>query len=145
MKKLLIILFYFLFSINFVNAESRFGELTEIRDERMRGKEGQWVRPHPGPFIWNHIEKEKGNFKEVVLVEYPKKESWTIAFVTAYSVNENGVQYVHLFVPTTPNPTSGIMLFVKKTNIRNSGMTVEEGLKALISGGMIAPEKNNLP
>ena len=62
MKKLLVILFYFLFSINFVNAESRFGELTEIRDERMRGKEGQWVRPHPGPFIWNHIEKEKGNF-----------------------------------------------------------------------------------
>ena len=42
MKKLLVILFYFLFSINFVNAESRFGELTEIRDERMRGKEGQW-------------------------------------------------------------------------------------------------------
>jgi len=62
MKKLLVILFYFLFSINFVNADSRFGELTEIRDERMRGKEGQWVRPHPGPFIWNHIEKEKGNF-----------------------------------------------------------------------------------
>ena len=60
MKKLLVILFYFLFSINFVNADSRFGELTEIRDERMRGKEGQWVRPHPGPFIWNHIEKEKG-------------------------------------------------------------------------------------
>jgi len=33
-----------------------------MRDERMRGKDGQWVRPHPGPFVWNHIEKEKGNF-----------------------------------------------------------------------------------
>ena len=43
-------------------SESRFGELTEMRDEKMRGKDGQWVRPHPGPFIWNHIEKEKGNF-----------------------------------------------------------------------------------
>jgi len=43
-------------------SESRFGELTEMRDEKMRGKNGQWVRPHPGPFIWNHIEKEKGNF-----------------------------------------------------------------------------------
>ncbi len=43
-------------------SESRFGELTEMRDEKMRGKVGQWVRPHPGPFIWNHIEKEKGNF-----------------------------------------------------------------------------------
>ena len=62
MKKILIILFSFLFLTNFANSESRFGELTEMRDERMRGKEGQWVRPHPGPFIWNHIEKEKGNF-----------------------------------------------------------------------------------
>jgi len=43
-------------------SESRFGELTEMRDEKMRGKVGQWVRPHPGPFIWNHIEKEKGKF-----------------------------------------------------------------------------------
>ena len=62
MKKFLVILFSFLFLTNFANSESRFGELTEMRDERMRGKEGQWVRPHPGPFIWNHIEKEKGNF-----------------------------------------------------------------------------------
>ena len=56
------ILVFFIFSINFSYSESRFGELTEMRDERMRGKDGQWVRPHPGPFIWNHIEKEKGNF-----------------------------------------------------------------------------------
>ena len=56
------ILIFFIFSINFSYSESRFGELTEMRDERMRGKDGQWVRPHPGPFIWNHIEKEKGNF-----------------------------------------------------------------------------------
>ena len=63
MKKFLSILFVgVLFLTNFANSESRFGELTEMRDERMRGKEGQWVRPHPGPFIWNHIEKEKGNF-----------------------------------------------------------------------------------
>ena len=56
------LLIFFIFSINFSYSESRFGELTEIRDEKMRGKDGQWVRPHPGPFIWNHIEKEKGNF-----------------------------------------------------------------------------------
>ena len=45
-----------------VNAESRFGDLTEIRDERMRGKDGKWTRPHPGPFIWNGIEREQGVF-----------------------------------------------------------------------------------
>jgi hypothetical protein len=59
---LLKFLVFFILSINSSYSESRFGELTEMRDERMRGKDGQWVRPHPGPFIWNHIEKEKGNF-----------------------------------------------------------------------------------
>ena len=63
MKKFFIILLLTTFVLeNNLFAESRFGELTEIRDEKMRGKKGQWVRPHPGPFIWNHIEKEKGNF-----------------------------------------------------------------------------------
>ena len=60
------LLFFFLFSLfistNILNAESRFGDLTELRDDRMRGKENQWVRPHPGPFVWNNIEKEKGIF-----------------------------------------------------------------------------------
>ena len=61
MKIILVILSILIFS-NIASSESRFGELTEIRDEKMRGKDGQWVRPHPGPFIWNHIEKEKGKF-----------------------------------------------------------------------------------
>ena len=62
MKKIILsILLTFVVS-NWSLAESRFGELTEMRDEKMRGKDGQWVRPHPGPFIWNHIEKEKGKF-----------------------------------------------------------------------------------
>ncbi len=52
----------FIFSFNFSYSESRFGELTEMRDERMRGKDGKWVRPHPGPFVWNKIEKKQGNF-----------------------------------------------------------------------------------
>ena len=62
-KKILIIniaIILLIFTNSF--SDSRFGELTEIRDEKMRGKNGQWVRPHPGPFIWNHIEKEKGEF-----------------------------------------------------------------------------------
>ena len=47
---------------NFSFAETRFGDLTEMRDERMRGKENKWVRPHPGPFVWNRIEKKQGVF-----------------------------------------------------------------------------------
>ena len=61
-KIFLNILIFLIFSFNYSYSESRFGELTEIRDKKMRGKDGQWVRPHPGPFIWNHIEKEKGKF-----------------------------------------------------------------------------------
>ena len=62
MKKLLTFILSFIFFTNPANSQSRFGELTEMRDEKMRGKDNQWVRPHPGPFIWNHIEQEKGKF-----------------------------------------------------------------------------------
>ena len=54
MKSILTILLSFLLLTNFANSQSRFGELTEMRDKKMRGKDGQWVRPHPGPFVWNH-------------------------------------------------------------------------------------------
>ena len=87
----------------------------------------------------------KDNFKQVVLIEYPRKELWTIAFVTGYSKSQSGEQYVHVFLPTTPNPTSGFMLFLNEKDIRPSGMNVEEGLKTLISGGMVSPDKNKLP
>ena len=87
----------------------------------------------------------KRSFKQVVLIEYPRKGLWTLAFVTAYSKSKSGKQYVHIFLPTTPNPTSGFMLFVKEKDVKPSGLTVEEGLKTLISGGMIAPDNNQLP
>ncbi len=62
MKKLLGILVLGLLWCNLGFAESRFGELTKLKDEKMRGKNNQWVRPHPGPFVWNKIEVEQGNF-----------------------------------------------------------------------------------
>ena len=61
MRKILLTITFLVISFS-ANAESRFGDLTEIRDERMRGKDGKWIRPHPGPFIWNGIEKEQGVF-----------------------------------------------------------------------------------
>ena len=61
--RLIFFLFISLFIFkNNLQADSRFGDLTELRDDRMRGKDNQWVRPHPGPFVWNNIEKEKGIF-----------------------------------------------------------------------------------
>ena len=57
------IIFTFIASTNIVIADSRFGELTSLRKEGMSGKDNQWVRPHPGPFVWNRIEREQGNFR----------------------------------------------------------------------------------
>ncbi len=62
MKKIILTLLLSFIVCNWTSAESRFGELTEMFDEKMRGKTNQWVRPHPGPFVWNKIERKKGNF-----------------------------------------------------------------------------------
>ena len=64
--------------------------------------------------------------------------------VTGQSIDKNNIEYYHLFLPTTPNPTSGFMLIVKKSDVIESKMNVEEGLKTIISGGMVAPEINDL-
>jgi len=83
-------------------------------------------------------------FQKVVMLEYPRKGLWTIVMVTGKSVNGDGQEFYHVFVPTTPNPTSGFMLFVKKTDVVETNLSVEEGLKIVISGGMVAPDKNDL-
>ena len=61
MKNILLIILSLTLS-NWALADSRFGELTEMFDDRMRGKDNQWVRPHPGPFVWNMIENKKGEY-----------------------------------------------------------------------------------
>ena len=84
------------------------------------------------------------SFQSVVFVEYPRIGLWTLAFVTGDSVNQKGIEYYHLFVPTTPNPTSGIFVMVPKSDTIEAEMTVENGLKTIISGGMLAPKKHNV-
>ena len=82
----------------------------------------------------------KDNFKKVVLVEYPKKDLWTLAMVTGESKNNKNELFYNIFVPTTPNPTSGYLLFVKKENTVDTKLTIEEALKIIISGGLVSPE-----
>lgn len=81
-------------------------------------------------------------FRDVCLIEYPKAGIWAIGFVTA---DLNGAPLEHLssdhvcvFVPTTPNPTSGFLLFAKRSDIKILNMTPEEGAKMIISGGMVS-------
>ena len=89
MRLIFIILLASLIFTNILKAESRFGDLTELRDKRMRGKDNQWVRPHPGPFVWNKIEKEQGIFswdKADEYVTYAQNHNQnTIATIWPYS------------------------------------------------------------
>ena len=82
-------------------------------------------------------------FREAVLVQYPRAGSWTIAFVTGRPSGEVADKLpddmVTLYVPTTPNPTSGFMLLVPRADVRPLGMSVDEALKYIISMGVVAP------
>ena len=84
-------------------------------------------------------------FREAVLVQYPRAGSWTIAFVTGKPGGEVAQQlgedeHVSLYVPTTPNPTSGFFLMVPRADVRPLSMTVDEALKHIISMGVVPPE-----
>ncbi|MFT7433030.1 MAG: putative membrane protein [Alphaproteobacteria bacterium] len=83
------------------------------------------------------------SFREVVLIEYPRKGLWAIAFVTGETKGEvsrmNGEGLVNIFLPTTPNPTSGFLLFVQRKDLKPLHMTVEQGIKLVISAGIITP------
>jgi uncharacterized membrane protein len=88
----------------------------------------------------------KGNaFREAVLVEYPRAGAWTIAFVTGTPAPQlapllgQGEEHVSIYVPTTPNPTSGFFLMVPRVQLRPLGMSVDAALKHIISMGVVAP------
>ena len=103
-------------------------------------------------YIYNTIKQitdtltvsQKHAFKKVVYIEYPKENIWTIALVTGESKDSQNNEYYQIFVPTTPNPTSGFMLYIKKENTNETDMSIDEGLKIIISGGMLAPGKNEI-
>jgi uncharacterized membrane protein len=82
-------------------------------------------------------------FREAVLVQYPREGSWTIAFVTGKPGGEAAHHlhddYLSLYVPTTPNPTSGFFLMVKRADVIVLAMSVDEALKYIISMGVVAP------
>ena len=82
-------------------------------------------------------------FREAVLVQYPHAGSWTIAFVTGKPAAEVQAlladEHVSLYVPTTPNPTSGFFLIMPRAQLRPLRMSVDQALKYIISMGVVAP------
>jgi uncharacterized membrane protein len=89
------------------------------------------------------------SFRKVVLVEYPRRDLWTLAFVTGDTApmfeDITGEDLVNIYVPTTPNPTSGFFLMVPKKDIIELDMSVEAGLKTILSTGVVVPEDDQEP
>jgi uncharacterized membrane protein len=89
------------------------------------------------------LSKQSNTFREVVLLEWPRREMWTIGFITGRTEGEikelTHKDSVNVYVPTTPNPTSGYLVHVPRSDVVVLGMTVEEGIKFIISGGIVAP------
>lgn len=87
---------------------------------------------------------DSGNaFRKALLVQYPRQGSWTIAFLTGVPggdvSNHLHGEYVSIYVPTTPNPTSGFFLMVPKADVIELDMSVDQALKYIISMGVVAP------
>ena len=82
-------------------------------------------------------------FRKPLLVQYPRQGSWTIAFLTGAPggdvANHLHGEYVSVYVPTTPNPTSGFFLMMPKADVVELAMSVDEALKYIISMGVVAP------
>ncbi len=89
------------------------------------------------------FQRQKG-FQRVVLVEFPRPGCWTVGFLTSRSRGFSGgppdEAHVNVFVPTTPNPTSGYLIIVPERDVKLLDMNVEEGITFVMSGGVASPE-----
>jgi len=85
------------------------------------------------------------SFKKALLVEYPRKGLWTIAFQTGQYQGEIaekiGQEMINIYVPTTPNPTSGFFIMLPKSDVIELDMSVDEAFKLIISTGVVEPNK----
>lgn len=93
------------------------------------------------------LRQSERSFKEVALIEYPRKGSWVMAFVIGAAKGEvkalledQGEDLTALFVPTVPNPTSGFLLFIPRNELRILSMSVEEAAKVVLSLGLVVPD-----
>jgi uncharacterized membrane protein len=92
------------------------------------------------------LKQQSDAFRQAVLVEYPRRGVWAVAVVTSNSEGELAEHlapdFINIYVPTTPNPTSGFLLFVPKSDLIYLKMSVEEAFKMLISMGIVMPSVN---
>jgi uncharacterized membrane protein len=81
-------------------------------------------------------------FQRVVLVEFPHKGTFALGFVTGNGIGSLDASTLSIYVPTALNPTSGFLIFAKESDILDPRLTVEEGIKLVVSGGVVRPHGN---
>ncbi|MDX9867763.1 MAG: DUF502 domain-containing protein [Kiritimatiellia bacterium] len=84
---------------------------------------------------------QTSSFQAVVLVEFPRREALVIGFVTGTLLAPDNRLLYRVFIPTTPNPTSGFLLLLPAKDVQFTDISIEDGIKMAVSGGMLAPEK----
>lgn len=113
--------------------ENRFLRLPLIRQ----------VYPSAKQVVSSFISKDKPAFKKVVLIQYPAKGLWSIGFLTNESFAEvctkTGKELVHVFIATTPSPFTGFLVLIPKEDVTFLDISVEEGIKLIVSGGIVKP------
>jgi uncharacterized membrane protein len=97
------------------------------------------------------LKMDASSFEQVTLIEYPRKGLFAVGFVTSGRTvpfriegENSGGKFIHVFVPTVPNPTSGYIILVPEEELFRLNISVEEGLKLVLSLGMIHPDSYNL-
>jgi len=101
------------------------------------------IYPAARQIVDSLISRKSPAFKKVVLVEYPSRGIWSIGFITNDSFREAneklGQELVHVFIATTPSPLSGFLILVPKRDIKVLDISIEEGIKLIVSGGIVKP------
>jgi uncharacterized membrane protein len=94
------------------------------------------------------VSSKSGSFSKVVLVEYPRRDMWSIGFVTASDLPDisamTGDAQVCVYVPTTPNPTSGLIVFVPASQVKETNMSVDAAMKMVVTMGIVMPPQKQL-
>ena len=92
----------------------------------------------------NFSNTKSNNFKKVVLVEYPKEGIFSMGFITNESIEVGGTNKTVVFIPTTPNPTSGFLIYLRKGDYKELDIPVDVALKSIVSLGSVSPDVINL-
>jgi len=142
----MIVLFFFIYALGVLGSNyvgKRIGKLLEERILKI-----PFIRSIYGgskQILEAFSSSGEKAFRGVAIVEYPRKGIYSLGFVTSdqgiFQDDSGGSEMVGIFVPTTPNPTSGMFVLVPKKEIIMLDMSIEEGVKMIVSGGLITPEQ----